>query len=563
MAFVKAMNAASMSKTGVNGSDVYTAEGVGDPRVPLYTSLVRGCDTKFIRDQLKAIRGMSAEHTDGSVPLRDALVMAYQARDVRGGKGERDVAYRMLVELAEGQTTEMVEKMVRLVPKYGSWRDLFALMEMPSVSGNYPFTTTIRGVIADQLVKDEAAMAAGKSASLLAKWMPREGKKNAKRVDFFAGVLSNDTERTKNWKRMVYRKRVATLNKYLKTTEIAMCGDKTNKGGKWATIQPGAVPGRCLKKNRAAFFNEELGRSKSGKAAKATGVERSASEDRRACAENFKAHIKSGKGVKGATTVFPHEIVKDIRRASPDQKDLLEAQWEAIRDVAVSKGGFRRTVPLADFSGSMEGLPMLVSMALGILVSEVNHEAFRDHVLTFSDRPSWVFLGGFADLAEKVERCRNSPWGGSTNIEAAFDLILQRMEEHRVPVGEEPEDLVIFTDMGWDAAFCNGGAAKWQTHIEILQEKFRAASERTWGAGQPGWKMPRIVVWNLRAAFKDYHATAEAPGVIQLSGWSPSTLKVLQEGAISTPTPYQSLRAVLDDPRYDAVRAAFAPAFRA
>jgi hypothetical protein len=577
MAFLSAMNAPSLTKSGVNGSDVYTAVGVGDPRVALYTSLVRDCNVGFIHTQLKAIRGMNAEQADhsakqvesltcqadGSVPIRDAFVMAYQARDVRGGKGERDAAYKMLVELAEGQSAENVTAMVRLVPEYGSWRDLFALMEMPSVSGNFPFTAAVQKVISEQLVGDEVAMADDKSVSLLAKWMPREGKKDAKHVDLFAGVLSTDTERTKNWKRMVYRKRVTTLNKYLKTVEIAMCGDHATKGGRWATIKPGAVPGRCLKKNRAAFFNEELIRDKRGKAAKATGLERSEYEDRRACAQHFKDHIKSGKAVKGATTVFPHEIVKDIRGVSKNQQELLEAQWEAIRDAAVSKGGFRRTVPLADFSASMGGLPMFVSMALGILVSEVNHEAFRDHVLTFSDTPSWVFLGGFADLAEKVRRCQESPWGGSTNIEAAFDLILRRMEEHKVPVGEEPEDLVIFTDMGWDAAFCRGGAAKWQTHIDILQEKFRAASERTWGAGQPGWKMPRIVVWNLRAEFKDYHATASAHGVIQLSGWSASTLKVLQEGAISTPTPYQSLRAVLDDPRYDRVRAAFSPASRA
>ena len=552
MAFVSAMNAPSLTKSGVNGSDVYTADGVGDPRVALYTSLVRDCDAEFIRTQMKAIRGMSAEQSDGSFPLRDAFVMAYQTRDVRGGKGERDAAYRMLVELAEGQSAENVESMVRLVVEYGCWRDVFALMEMSSVSGNFPFTVAVQKVIQEQLVADEAAMAAGKSVSLLAKWMPREGKKGERRVDMFAGVKSDDSDRTANWKRMTYRKRIVALNKHMKTAEIAMCG------GKWATIKPGAVPGRCLKKCKAAFFNEALAPHRvKGQAAQTTGQERSASEDRRACAQHFKEHIKGGKAVKGATTVFPHEIVKDIQRASADQQALLEAQWAAIREAAAGKGGFRRTVPLADFSGSMEGVPMLVSMALGILMSEVNHEAFRDHVLTFSEKPTWVNLQGSKNLAEKVRRCKESPWGMSTNIEAAFDLILQRMMEHKVPVGEEPEDLVIFTDMGWDAALC-AKSVIWQTHIDILQEKFRAASERTWGAGQPGWKIPRIIVWNLRAAFKDYHATAQATGVIQLSGWSPSTLKVLQEGAISTPTPYQSLRAVLDDSRYDRVRAEIA-----
>lgn len=570
MAFVQAMNAPTHKKTGVNGSDVYTAAGVGDPRVTLYTSLVRDCNTDFIHAQLKAIREMSAEQADhsakqmdsltcqadGSVPLRDAFVMAYQARDVRGGKGERDAAYKMLVELAEGQSAENVEAMVRLVVEYGCWRDLFALMELPTVSGNFPFTIAVQKVIADQLDADEVSMAAGKSASLLAKWMPREGKKGEKRVDMFAGVKSDDSERTRNWKRMAYRKRITTLNKYLKTTEIAMCGGATSKGGNWATIKPGGVPGRCLKKNRAAFFNEALAPHRvKGQAAQTTGQERRASEDRRACAQNFKEHIAAGKKVKGATTVFPHEIIKAIQQASADQNGLLEAQWEAIREAAAGKGGFRRTIPLADFSGSMNGLPMLVSMALGILVSEVNHEAFRDHVLTFSEQPSWVFLGGFADLAEKVRRCQESPWGASTNIEAAFDLILQRMEEYRVPIGEEPEDLLIFTDMGWDVAVGSTYAGGWETHIQLLEKKFRAASERTWGTGQAGWKMPRIIVWNLSAAFKDYHATAHTTGVIQLAGWSASTLKVLQEGAISTPTPYQSLRTVLDDPRYDRVRA--------
>ncbi len=532
------MSAPALTKRGVNGSDVYTANGVGDPRVALYTSLVRGCDPKFIREQLKAIGEMKS-----GAAVQDAIVMAYQARDARGGKGERDVAYTMLVELAAEQTVEDVQKMLKLVMEYGCWRDVFVLMDMRTMSGKCPFGEAVVRLVAEQLVADEAAMAGGKPVSLLAKWMPREGKKGEELVHTFAGIKEADSDRTRNWKRMMYRRRIVALNKYLKTTEIAMCG------GKWATIKPGAVPGRCLKKNRAAFLNEI---AKHGR----KDWERSGSEDRRTCARNFKEHIAAGKSVKGGTTVFPHEIVRDIRDASKDQQALLEAQWVAIRDAAAGKGGFRRTVPLADFSGSMNGLPMLVSMALGILMSEVNHEAFRDHVLTFSENPTWVSLKGAKNLAEKVRRCSESPWGMSTNIEAAFGLILRRMEEHRVPVGEEPEDLVIFTDMGWDAALCRD-VGSWKTHIELLQEKFRAASERTWGAGQPGWKMPRIVVWNLRAAFKDYHATAAAPGVIQLSGWSPSTLKVLQEGAISTPTPYESMRAVLDDPRYDAVRAAF------
>ena len=33
---------------------------------------------------------------------------------------------------------------------------------------------------------------------------------------------------------------------------------------------------------------------------------------------------------------------------------------------------------MADVSGSMSGMPMLVSIALGILISEVTHPSFKD-----------------------------------------------------------------------------------------------------------------------------------------------------------------------------------------
>lgn len=89
--------------------------------------------------------------------------------------------------------------------------------------------------------------------------------------------------------------------------------------------------------------------------------------------------------------------------------------------------------------------------------------------------------------------------------------------------------------------------------MEVFQRKFAEASLRVWPEGE-GWKMPRIVIWNLRAAFKEYQAKADRKGVLALAGWSPSAMKVLTSG-IQIATPYESMRAVLDDTRYDRVRA--------
>ena len=66
--------------------------------------------------------------------------------------------------------------------------------------------------------------------------------------------------------------------------------------------------------------------------------------------------------------------------------------------------------------------------------------------------------------------------------------------------------------------------------------------------------MPTIVIWNIAATSADFHAKADTEGVVMLSGWSPNLFKVLQTEGIVQWTPYQALRAQLDDPRYDPVR---------
>jgi hypothetical protein len=104
-------------------------------------------------------------------------------------------------------------------------------------------------------------------------------------------------------------------------------------------------------------------------------------------------------------------------------------------------------------------------------------------------------------------------------------------------VGEEPEDLIVLTDMGFDAAVRmrdsydsdeeEEESSEWKGQLAMIREAFQKAGEEVWGTGQ-GWKPPRIVIWNLRAAFNDFHARSNQDGVLQLSGWSPSMLKALQ-----------------------------------
>ena len=84
--FVSAMN---LMKAGVNGSTVFTEEAL-DPRVVLFTSAIRDIDFNFIKNNLYKFIGKSNEYE------LDGWLLAFQIRDIRGGKGERDVFYKML-----------------------------------------------------------------------------------------------------------------------------------------------------------------------------------------------------------------------------------------------------------------------------------------------------------------------------------------------------------------------------------------------------------------------------------------------------------------------------------
>ena len=545
------MNAQGLTKSGVKGSDVYTEEGVGDGRVALFQQLVRGCSDSYIHEAVS--NAFSSKTAADDTVLRDYFVMAFQTRDIRGGKGERDVFYAMLFSLF-AQKPALIGSLVDLIPEYGCWLDCWKLWTSVDDSVAKTHAVTVKDAI-KSLVKRTwfadfaTADGEGKSVSLLGKWLPREKSKFHAVAVEIADMIFHEIE-DPNDRLRAYRKACATLNQRLKTCEVAMCG------GAWASIEPGKVPGRLLNKCRSAFLNEV--RARKGKPNPRHGQLRfPESGDRMECREHFTSHmaaaVKGEVSVKGAETVYPHEIVSKYMgygsHVARAEEELLQAQWNAIRDFTAAQGGLAGAVPMCDFSGSMSGIPMQVSMALGILISEINHPSFRHGMIGFDSTPSWIQFKPEMTLKEKVEHARHYAQGTSTDFQAACELILRRLVEYKVPKEEAPKDMIVFTDMGFDAA-CGGAYVRktqpWETHVEMIKSAFV----------REGYTAPRIVLWNLRAAYKDFHAKADEEGVVLLSGWSPAILKAIQKAGVEVKTAYQGMRELLDDVRYDAVRRA-------
>lgn len=554
---------------GVKGSDVL--DSTGDPRVDLNVQLVRSQTEEVIANGMEKILALKTDEAE-----EDAFVMAFHTRNVRGGKGERDVSKHMFSFLHK-ECPALMADLLDLVPHYGSWKDLFQLADEKHV--NPSIRARVISLAATQLKKDLAVEEGpGQTLSLCAKWAPRPGKSLPCVLNQLAKTLfPSVTPLSSRLKQ--YRKLVAGLNRRLNTVEVKMCEKAFDK------IDPKAVPGRAGKKYVKAFLNLKADTmSATGEA-----LRHPDDKERMECRAHFQEHYaKAAKGeakVHGAETVFPHELVKKVMTSpemGEDEKNHIRGVWKGMVEKAAKGGGLGRSLAMCDFSGSMQSSgengasPYLVSLALGMLISEVTTEEFKDVIMTFDSNPILHKFPPGSDMFTKMSTIASSGVGQglSTDFQAAMDLILTRLKERRCRPGQEPDNLIVLTDMNWDAACSQNQQNRftgnhyqnvvkasdgWETHVDMIRDAFKRAGEELWGVGQ-GWTMPTIVIWNLAASSRDFHAAADTEGVGFLSGWSPALFNVLQDKGmdeakgVSGPTPYEMLRIELDNEQYALVR---------
>ncbi|MED6117794.1 hypothetical protein PIB30_113195, partial [Stylosanthes scabra] len=119
--------------------------------------------------------------------------------------------------------------------------------------------------------------------------------------------------------------------------------------------------------------------------------------------EKYLEDVKSGKTTIAAGALFPHEIIGSLDDG--DGGEVAELQWSRMVSDMLSKGKMKNCLAVCDVSGSMSGVPMEVSVALGLLVSELNQEPWKGKVITFSADPELHLIEG-NDLRSKTEFIR-------------------------------------------------------------------------------------------------------------------------------------------------------------
>ncbi|XVF81477.1 hypothetical protein PTKIN_Ptkin15bG0158400 [Pterospermum kingtungense] len=220
--------------------------------------------------------------------------------------------------------------------------------------------------------------------------------------------------------------------------------------------------------------------------------------------------VKAGKSTIAAGALLPHEIIASLHDS--DGGEVAELQWKRMVSDLLQKGKLRNCMAVCDVSGSMMGIPMKVSVALGVLVSELSEEPWKGKLITFSQDPELQLVQG-RNLKEKTGFVRCMRWGMNTDFQKVFDLILKVAVEGKLMPEKMIKRLFVFSDMEFDKA----SASPWETDYQVIVKKY---TEKGYGEA-----IPQIVFWNLR----DSRATpvpGGQNGVALVSGFSKNLMKM-------------------------------------
>ena len=503
MNFANAMYRAGSEKLTENGAFAYdsTAQGamldlfsqIGALRPRTEREIEQKFAAAFYEDKLLATK------------------MMFYAGDIReGGLGERRT-FRICLHWLAQNHPNIVLKNIELIPFYNRWDSMFVLVGTECEAKMWE-------LIAETLTKDVRAMKASTKSkhvpvSLLAKWMPSENTSSAKTRALAAKAMHalKLTPRT-------YRRMLSALRKHIGITERMM------SAGEWGLIDYAKVPSYAMHNYGSAFAKHDH--------------------------ERFDAYLKSvnkGEVKINASTLYPYDLVEKYMpgygigcRAYGDcyirenEDAVVEAQWKALPNYLTKPVS---AVVMADVSGSMRGRPMATSIGLAIYFAQHNTGWYHNQYMTFTNDPHFINIKEGASLNQCVKQVASAGVGYSTNLQAAFMEVLKTAVNNNVPAKEMPKTFVVISDMEIDRYMRPG------RHWDFL-DTMRARFE------QYGYKLPKIVMWNVNAR-KDT-VLSQSEDVIFISGQSASSFKSLCQN-LDGITAYELMLQVLNGKAYEKV----------
>lgn len=376
-------------------------------------------------------------------------------RDCRGGQGQRE-SFRKVLRYYAIKYPNECRKLMHKIPEMGRWDDVLVLIGTP-------------------LEKEAMGMvfaALDQKNGLAAKWLPAQGVIAAK-------LRASVGMSPKQWRK--------TLVGMRSTVEQLMCS------GQWDKIKYDHVPSLAAARYQKAFQRHDpVGYAK------------------------YIEGLSKGTRTVHATTLYPYDVLKSVVQGNAA---VADAQWKALPNYL--EGSNENILQVIDVSSSMTTkIPgnktlscMDISVSLGLYIAERMGGHFKNKVITFSEAPSVVTLRNSGTISERINELKKISWGGNTNLEAVFDLVLNEAVRFKIRQADMPTKILIISDMEFDRTKGSN-----RTAFNMIRQKFTAA----------GYVMPDVVFWNVNVDNKNNKPVrVHDTGTALVSGFSPSILKAL------------------------------------
>ena len=127
----------------------------------------------------------------------------------------------------------------------------------------------------------------------------------------------------------------------------------------------------------------------------------------------------------------------------------------------------------------------------------------------------------------------------NTNLQAAFNNVLEIAIKNHVPADQMPKSLIVISDMEIDHC----GDRDW-TFYDMMAQRFR----------NYGYQIPNIIFWNVDSRNDVFHADKNRKGVQLVSGQSATVFRQVMQCVGMNPV--EAMEKVINSDRYAAIAVA-------
>ena len=441
------------TKLNTKGSDYYDTSY--NSNLDVFTMITRFNSEEVI---IRLFSNALNDHVD--LALANLLYFL----DIRNGKGERRI-FKIIYKYLCNNYPEYAIKILPFISNLGRYD--YILVGIDTKIEEY-----VINIIKEQLETDKKS----DNPSLLAKWLPSHrthGKNN---------MLAKKIIKTLNMSEKEYRIILKELRNKLNIVEKNLTNKEYNK------IEFSKVPAKAMIKYNEAY-NKHMSKE----------------------LELYKKSVLNGDKKINTSGLFAYEIVKKIILNQECDTEIFDLMWKNQNEIMNTN---RNLLVVADTSGSMtcnNYIPFCNSIGLAMYIAERNNGFFKNHFITFSEKPTLQEIKG-NNLLEKVRNIREvNAW--NTDIDKVFELILNTSIENKLDQKELPEQIIIISDMEFD----KGVYSKNGTNFQGWKKTFQEA----------GYKLPTLIFWNVAGKTLGIPVTKFDSDVAMVSGFSTNILSNL------------------------------------